>query len=131
MYELEKALKEQIRSCKILYNYRCGIFVKHSGKKAIIMEKLASILKDDPEVEKVIKAPYNSEVRFTSGSILRIINTDNNARGLKNNGAIIDADMPVKVFRCIVLPTLVPRWIDDSTMEPYEEVNRRIFYCEI
>ena len=131
MNSLEKALKEQIMNCKILNNYRCGVYVKHGGQKAFVMDELMRILKNDIEVERIISASYNKEVRFKNGSILRIITTDNSARGHKNHGAIIDENLPIKALRCIVLPTLIPRWLDETTMEPWEEVEKRIYYCEI
>lgn len=131
MNSLEKVLKEQIMKCKILNNYRCGVYVKHGGQKAFVMDNLMRILKNDVEVERIISASYNKEVRFKNGSILRIITTDDSAIGCKNHGAIIDENLPIKVLRRIVLPTLIPRWLDETTMEPWEEVEKRIYYCEI
>lgn len=131
MHDFETALKEQIINCKIFPGYRCGIYIKHPQKTSLVMDELTKLLEHNTEVERLIRSLYNAEVCFKNGSVVRVIYASDGVRGCKNQGAIIDCKIDIETLRCIILPTIMPRWVDQFTMEPWEEVEKRIFYCYI
>lgn len=131
MYDLKEALKEQIKYCHELERYRCGAYITDSKKKDFIIDILKELLKQDDRVDKVINGQYDTVVYFKNGSFIKIIRACENARGHKNHGAIIDNEIEREILNCIILPTLIPRWSDKHTFESWEEVKKRIFYCNI
>ena len=135
---IKESLEKQIMYCKSFPMYRCGIYIKRMEKKDYIMDELKKLLFSDIMVTRVINSSFLSEVHFENGSVIKIIRASDNARGHKNNGAIIDREMDDETLRCIIMPSLIPRVIiepvDDShsyVREPWAEIEQRILFCDM
>lgn len=131
MYNIEEALKEQIKYCHELPRYRCGIYINHPDKKDYVMDILKEILIQDDSVVKAFNSKYEAVINFENGSSIRIIKESENVRGCKNHGAIIDNEIEKEILNCIIMPALIPRWFEEDKRESLEEVKKRIFYCNL
>ena len=131
MYNIEEALKEQIRYCHELPRYHCGIYVKKFEDRKSIFDKLTKLITDNDSIERIFNNSCSAEVRFKNGSFIRIIRASENARGYKNHGAIIDVEIEDEIVNCIIMPTIIPIWFKEDKRESWEEVKKRIFYCSL
>lgn len=131
MYSIEEALKEQIKYCKEYPHYGCGIYIKRLESKNLIADEMYRLLVDDADVGKFINGRDRTEVYFNNGNFIRIIPASTNARGYKNNGVIIDNEIEIEIVNCIIMPSIIPRWLEEFEREPWEEVKKRIFYCSL
>lgn len=131
MYSIEEALKEQIKYCHELPRYHCGIYVKKFEDRKYIFDKLTKLITDNDSIEILFNSSCSAEVRFKNGSFIRIIRASENARGYRNHGAIIDAEIEDEIVNCIIMPTLIPIWFEEDRRESWEEVKKRIFYCSL
>ena len=127
--KLEEALKEQIKYCFEISNFRCCVYIKHQEKREHVMDVLQKLLSEDKRVDKIINYSYYSIIYFDNGSSISIIYAGDGARMHRNNGAIIDNEIDKSTIDCRIMPTLLPRWINEHEREPWEEVKKRIIYC--
>lgn len=138
MYSLEPALKEQIMNCHAFPRFRCGVYIKSPEKRKRVADELRKLLERDIRVEKFINSSDRTEVYFENESSLRVICANDNARGQRHNGVIVDGKISCEILRCIILPSIIPRVIIEPTFEPYPyvretwaEMQSRILYCDI
>lgn len=129
LYSIEEALKEQIKYCHELSNYRCGFYINKLNNRKFIVDEMRKLLEQDCEVEKIINNSFNTEIHFKNGSSLRVIRACDNARGHKNHGVIIDHEIDMQTINNIIMPSMMPRRINEFDRESWEEVKKRIMYC--
>lgn len=131
MYSIEEALKEQIKYCHELSRYRCGIYINHINKKDYVMDILKEMLIQDDSVVKAFNSKYEAVINFENGSSIKVIKASENVRACKNHGAIIDNKIEKEILNYIIMPTLIPRWFEEDKRESWEEVKKRIYYCNL
>lgn len=131
MYNLEEALKEQIKYCHELNRYRCGIYIKDLPNKQFVIDEMKKLLSDDEMVSKVINNSWITEIYFENESKIKIFRASDNVRGCRNHGAIIDREIENEIVNCVIMPSLIPIWFEEDKRESWEEVKKRIFYCSL
>ena len=131
MCNLEEALKEQIKYCNELDRYRCGIYIKKSEDRKCIFDKIVEITSNSDSIDKMFNNSYSTSICFKNGSCINITSVSDNVRGQRNNGVIIDNKIDKNVIDCVIMRTLMLRWINEYERERWEEVKQRIIYCEI
>lgn len=129
--DLIEALQKQMSFCENNERYKCGVYVKHSDKKKIVMEVISNLLPIPNKEVKLVMSLSMAEARYRNGSIIRIISGNDSARMQRFNGVIIDNDLDNEIINCIIMPTLKPMMIDFEKYEDFKEVDKRIFSVSI
>ena len=104
--DLVQALENQMRFCSEKRNYKCGIYIKNQEQKRIIAETISNLLPTPNREVELRMSPSCGEARWSNGSVLRIINANDSARGHRIHGAIINNEIDRDIVNCIVMPTL-------------------------
>ena len=128
---ITEALKEQIKYCNELSHYHCGIYLKRFKDKKLVFDEVVDLITNKDSIERMFNNSCSTEIRFKNGSFIRIICANQNARGYKNHGAIIDNEIETEIINCIIMPTIIPRCFEDFKREPWEEAKKRVLYCDI
>ena len=129
--KLEEALKEQIKYCFEISNFRCCVYIKHQEKRERFMDILQKLLSEYKIVIDITDRSSNPKISFDNGSSISIFYADDRARMHRNNGAIIDNEIDKNTINRVIMKTLLPRWINEHEREPWEEVEKRIIYCSL
>ena len=107
--------------------YKCGVFVKYCKNIKYVSDQVYEIIHEDDCIERMIRRSDMTEIYFKNGSHLKILPTTDNARGRRWNGVIIDSEIDREIQNCIILPKIIPRYLDKE-FEPYEETKKRIIW---
>lgn len=129
--DLTTALHKQMSFCENNERYKCGVYVKHSDRKKIVMEVISNLLPIPNKEVKLVMSLGMAEARYRNGSIIRIISGNDSARMQRFNGVIIDNDLDNEIINCIIMPTLKPMMINFEKYEEFKEVDKRIFSVSI
>jgi hypothetical protein len=126
---LKEAIGKQMAFCLKVSKYKCGIFVSNQENREIIKNIISGFL-PVPNRDVVLREHQDiSEVLFKNGSSLKIIllKADNQAKGQRFNGLIIDNIFEEKILRCLVYPTLAPIW----KKRDFDKPANRVYYVNI
>lgn len=104
--DLVQALENQMRFCSEKNNYKCGIYIKNQEQRRIVIETISNLIPTPNRDIELRMSPSCGEARWSNGSVLRIINANDNARGHRIQGAIINNEIDRDIVNCIVMPAL-------------------------
>ena len=130
--DLIEVLQKQMNFCKKEKNYKCGIYAKNDEHRKIVMDVISNIvLRPNKDVELSMGVNYG-EVRYKNGSLLKIIRANDNARGYKFNGVIVDNEISLETINCIIIPTLIPVYLkNENCFDRNDSSSDRTFYVDI
>lgn len=104
--DLIKALKEQMDICKNTDKYICYVFVNSKKNMDIVRNVLSNII-ERPNRDISLQAGYTPEARWSNGSVMRIAIPNENVRGIRCAGLVIDNDIDINIVRTYILPRLI------------------------
>ena len=122
--DLIEALQKQMNFCKNKEKYKCGIYVENPERIKIVANVISNLLPVPNRNIELRMNQYDAGARWQNGSIIKIINASENARGQRFNGVIIDNDIDNRIVSCVIMPTIRPiRVFDEETdKEMYERI---------
>lgn len=110
---LIEALERQMDFCKTRSMYKCGIFVSSREKRDMVMEVISNIIPVPNRSIQLRKSQIQAEAFYDNGSVIRIVYANENARGYKFNGLIVDNEINNNIVDTIILPCLIPLMRED------------------
>ena len=111
--------------CENKEKYKCGIYVENPERIKIVANVISNLLPVPNRRVELRMNQYDAEARWQNGSIIRIMNTNENVRGQRFNGVIIDNDIDNRIVSCVITPTIRPIRVFDE--EPDKEIYERIY----
>lgn len=122
--DLIEALQKQMNFCKNKEKYKCGIYVENPERIKIVANVISNLLPVPNREIKLKLNRYDAGAEWQNGSIIRIMNTSENARWQRFNGVIIDNDIDKEIISCVIMPTIRPIMVfnDESDKEMYERI---------
>ena len=122
--DLIKALQKQMNFCENKEKYKCGIYVENPERIKIVANVISNLLPFPNRRVELRMNQYDAEARWQNGSIIRIMNTNENVRGQRFNGVIIDNDIDNRIVSCVIMPTIRPIRVfdEESDKEMYERI---------
>lgn len=123
-------LKKQIEFCNQFERYKCGIFVR-TKEQQIIVEKCIKNLTSNYGWAKHNR--WESIACWDNGSYIKILPVNDNIRGNRFNGAIIENEIDRDIVNSLIMPYLAVVYdIGDKRIEDFGgSVKDRIFVVEI
>lgn len=103
---LIEALKEQMDICKNTDKYICYVFVNSKKHMDIVKNVLSNII-EIPNRVIHLQAGNMPEARWNNDSVMRITIPNDNVRGMRFSGLIIDNDIDNNIVRTCILPRLI------------------------
>lgn len=104
--DLIEALKEHMDICKNTDKYICYVFVNSKKHMDIVRDVLSNII-ERPNRDISLQAGYTPEARWSNGSVMRIAIPNENVRGIRCAGLVIDNDIDINIVRTYILPRLI------------------------
>ena len=98
-----------IDTCIKKDRYRVGIacISRHIKLESDILHNILKSIENIEEyVQEFICGSGRCEIHFKNGSFIRIIDASTNARGIRVNSLLIDAEVPNEVIKCVLMPFL-------------------------
>ena len=115
--------------CETQSRYKCGIFASSREKIDIVMEVISNIIPVPNRSIRLRKSQTQAEAIYSNGSVIRIVYANENARGYRFNGLIVDNEINNNIVDTVILPHLIPLIREDipeyTTMikdDPYTRV---------
>ena len=121
---LVEALQKQINFCENKEKYKCGIYVENPERIKIVANVISNLLPVPNRNIELKMNQYDAGARWQNGSIIKIINASENARGQRFNGVIIDNDIDNRIVSCVIMPAIRPIrvFIEETDKEMYERI---------
>lgn len=110
---LIEALKRQMEFCETQSRYKCGIFASSREKINIVMEVISNIIPAPNRSIQLRKSQTQTEAIYSNGSVIRIVYANENARGCRFNGLIVDNEINNNIVDTVILPHLIPLMRED------------------
>ena len=104
--DLIEALKEQMDICENTDKYICYVFVNSKKHMDIVKNVLSNII-EIPNRVIHLRAGNMPEARWDNGSVMRITIPNDNVRGMRFSGLIIDNDIDNNIIKTCILPKLI------------------------
>lgn len=104
--DLIEALRKQMNLCKEMSGYSCGVFVNSKKHMDIVRDVLSNII-ERPNRNISLQDGFIPEAKWKNGSILKIIIPNENVRGRRFSGLIIDNEIEKEVVDCYIMPFIV------------------------
>ena len=121
---LVEALQKQMNFCENKEKYKCGIYVENPERIKIVANVISNLLPVPNRNIELKMNRYDAGARWHNGSIIKIINASENARGQRFNGVIIDNDIDNRIVSCVIMPTIRPIRVfnEETDKEMYERI---------
>ena len=121
---LVEALQKQMNFCENKEKYKCGIYVENPERIKIVANVISNLLPVPNRNIELRMNQYDAGARWQNGSIIKIINASENARGQRFNGVIIDNDIDNRIVSCVIMPTIRPIRVfnEETDKEMYERI---------
>ena len=121
---LVEALQKQMNFCENKEKYKCGIYVENPERIKIVANVISNLLPVPNRNIELKMNRYDAGARWQNGSIIKIINASENARGQRFNGVIIDNDIDNRIVSCVIMPTIRPIRVfnEETDKEMYERI---------
>ena len=122
--DLIEALQKQMNFCENKEKYKCGIYVENPERIKIVANVISNLLPVPNRNIELRMNQYDAGARWQNGSIIKIINASENARGQRFNGVIIDNDIDNRIVSCVIMPTIRPIRVfnEETDKEMYERI---------
>lgn len=104
--DLIEVLKEQMDICQNTDKYICYVFVNSKKHMNIVRDVLSNII-ERPNRDISLQAGHTLEARWSNGSVMRIAIPNENVRGIRCAGLVIDNDIDINIVRTYILPRLI------------------------
>ena len=122
--DLVEALQKQMNFCENKEKYKCGIYVENPERIKIVANVISNLLPVPNRNIELKMNRYDAGARWQNGSIIKIINASENARGQRFNGVIIDNDIDNRIVSCVIMPIIRPIRVfnEETDKEMYERI---------
>lgn len=131
--DLVQALENQMRFCQEKSNYKCGVYIKDKIQRQIVMDTISNLIPIPNRNIELRMSVSCGEARWRNGSVLRIINANESARGHRINGAIINNEIDREIVNCVIMPALklITTNYETCEYEPDSELAKRIYTVDM
>ena len=104
MNKLKYELEKQLLYCHIMDNFRAAVYISSKDKIGCVKNILDDIFNNSFPVTNIryVFNQYEIFIKFSNGSILKIIIANESSRGNKFNGCLIDEDISNDVKQMII-----------------------------
>ena len=122
-----------MRFCQEKSNYKCGIYIKNQEQRRIVMETISNLIPTPNRDVELRMSPSCGEAKWINGSVLRIINANDSARGHRIHGAIINNEIDRETVNCVIMPALklITTNYEMCEYEPDSELMKRIYTVDM
>ena len=122
-----------MRFCQEKSNYKCDIYIKNQEQRRILMETISNLIPTPNRDVELRMSPSCGEAKWINGSVLRIINANDSARGHRNHGAIINNEIDRETVNCVIMPALklITTNYEMCEYEPDSELMKRIYTVDM
>ncbi|WP_342759525.1 hypothetical protein [Kineothrix sedimenti] len=95
------------------------------------MDVLSNIIPVPNHLIRLRKDQCSSEVIFDNGNKISIVPANENSRGCRFNGAIVDNETDIDVIDCVITPQIMPLKNNDGLFDKNDNPSTRIYYVDI
>lgn len=99
--------------CETQNRYKCGIFASSREKIDMVMEVISNIIPVPNCSIQLRKSQTQAEAIYNNGSVIRIVYANENVRGYRFNGLIVDNEINNNIVDTVILPHLIPLMRED------------------
>lgn len=128
---LIEALQKQMELCERERIYKCGVYVTSQFKKDVVMKVISNLF---PVLNREVEIRNNrceAFVKFPNGNFIRIVLANNNARGQRFNGIIIDSMVNKNTVDTVITPCLKPLLDENNRYDINDVPLKRMYFCNI